>query len=111
MFNDRKQQLMAQRDLLAREVAERSVENTLEQIGDTAVNMSPAELRGYVRAYAFPFVHEEVAQLVSLEWPRKAFNALAAAALDQAVHLVAMQLKSRPVAAMPVPHVRLRIAA
>ena len=111
MFNDRKQQLTAQRDLLAREVAERSVANTLQQIGDMTVNMSPAELRGYVRAYAFPFVHEEAAQLVSLEWPRKAFAGLVAAALDQATHLIAMHLKSHPVSAVPVPHVRLRIAA
>jgi len=111
MFNDRKQQLRAQRELLAREVAERSVSNTLQQIGASAVNMSPAELRGYVRAYALPFVRYEAAQLVSLEWPRKAFNELAAVALDQATHLVATQLKSHPVASVPMPHVRLRMAA
>ena len=111
MFNDRKQQLNAQREMLAREVAERSVANTLQQIGDSAVNMSQAELRGYVRAHALPFVHDEAAQLVSLEWPRNAFIELAALALDQATHLIATQLKSHPIASVPVPHVRLRIAA
>jgi hypothetical protein len=111
MFNDRKQQLSSQRELLAREVAERSVANTLQQIGASAVNMSQAELRGYVRAYALPFVHYEATQLVSLEWPRKAFHELAASALDQATHLVATQLKLHPIATVPVPHVRSRLAA
>jgi hypothetical protein len=97
--------------LLAREVAERCVADTLQQIGSSAVNMSPAELRGYVRAYALPYVRNEAAQLVSLEWPRRAFNELAAVALDQTTHLVVTQLRMHPVAAVPVPHVRLRIAA
>jgi hypothetical protein len=97
--------------LLAREVAERSVADTLLQIGSSPVNMSPAELRGYVRAYALPYVRYEAAQLVSLEWPRKAFDELAAIALDRATHLIVTQLKLQPVAAVPVPHVRLRIAA
>jgi len=111
MFANRKQQITSQRELLARDVAERSVSDTLQQIGSSAVNMSPAELRGYVRAYALPFVRNEAAQLVSFEWPRRAFDQLAASALDQATHLVVSQLKLPPVAAVPAPHVRLRIAA
>jgi hypothetical protein len=111
MFTDRKQHVSAERELLAREVAERSAADTLQQIGSSAVNMSPAELRGYVRAYALPYVHNEVAQLVSLEWPRRAFNELAAVALDQTTHLVVTQLKTHPVSTVPVPHVRLRAAA
>ena len=111
MFSNRKQLITSERDLLAREVAERSVADTLQQIGSSAVNMSPAELRGYVRAYALPFVRNEAAQLVSFEWPRRAFNQLAAVALDQATHLVVAQLKQQPISAVPSPHVRLRIAA
>jgi hypothetical protein len=106
MFNYRKH-----RATLPREVAERSVEPTLAQLGVAIDNMSDAELRGYVRAFALPCVCDEALQLVSREWPRKAFNELVAAALEQATHLVITRLKMSPIVAMPIPHVRFRLAA
>ncbi len=111
MLSIRKQRASLPRDTLAREIAERSVEATLEQLSADTVRMSAAELRGYVHAHAISFVREEATQLVGREWPAKAFAELAAAALEQATHLVVQQLKLHPVVAVPVPHVRLRIAA
>jgi hypothetical protein len=106
MFNYRKH-----RATLPREIAERSADNTLPHLGSAADNMSPAELRGYVRAFALPCVREEALHLVSSEWPRKAFDELVAAALEQTTHIVITRLKTNPVVAVPVPHIRLRIAA
>jgi hypothetical protein len=111
MFTNRKQQLIERRESLVREVAERSVSDTLLQIGATPANMSPAELRGYVRAFALPFVRNETAQLVSFEWPRAAFDELASAALNQATHLIISRLKAPPVTCVPKPHVARRSAA
>jgi hypothetical protein len=106
MFNYRKH-----RATLPREIAERSADNTLLHLGSAAENMSPAELRGYVRAFALPCVREEALHLVSREWPRKAFDELVAAALEQTTHIVITRLKTFTVAPVPAPHIRLRLAA
>jgi hypothetical protein len=111
MFHLRKHRTSLPRDTFAREIAERSVAATLAQLGPVAGNMAAAELRGYVRAHALPFVRDEATQLVSREWPADAFSELAAIALDQATHLVVQQLLLHPVATVPAPHVRLRVAA
>lgn len=111
MWNLRKERTPLPRDLFAREIAERSVTATLEQLSPAAEFMAAAELRGYVRAHALPFVCDEATQLVSREWPADAFADLVAGALDQAAHLVVQHLKLHPVIAVPAPHVRLRIAA
>ena len=70
MFNFRKHQASFQRDTLAREIAERSVAATLQRLSADAEQMSPAELRGYVRAHAMPFVCDEAIQLVGRELPQ-----------------------------------------
>jgi hypothetical protein len=111
MLRLRKQRTPYPRDTFAREIAERSVAATLEQLGPVVDQMGAAELRGYVRAQALPFVRDEATQLVSREWPADAFADLVAAALDQATHLVVQQLRLHPVTTMPAPHVRLRLAA
>jgi hypothetical protein len=111
MFNLRKQRTSLPRDTFAREIAERSVAATLRQLGPIAGKLATAELRGYVRAHALPFVRDEATQLVSREWPADAFAELVAIALEQATHLVVQQFNLHPVVTMPAPHVRLRIAA
>jgi hypothetical protein len=111
MFNLRNHRASLPRDTLAREIAERSVARTLTLLAADADSMSPAELRGYVRAYALPCVCDEALQLVGREWPKAAFKELVATALEQATHLVVRQIKANPIVSMPTPHVRLRIAA
>jgi hypothetical protein len=111
MFNRHAQRAIQARDSLAREVAERSVAPTLPELTAIADNMSSAELRGYVRAHARPFVRDEANQLVGYEWPKRAFDELVSTALEQATHAIVQQLKLQPIAVVPVPHVRLRIAA
>jgi hypothetical protein len=112
MFNHHARRAITARDSLSREVAERSVAQTLLQLTAIADNMSRAELRGYVRSHAAPFVRAEANQLVGYEWPRKDFNEFVAAALEHATHLVVEQWKhNSTVMPMPAPHVRLRIAA
>ena len=111
MFNFRTHQASLQRDTLAREISERSVAATLERLGAKAEKMSPAELRGYVRAHAMPYVFDEAIQLVGRELPKEDLHSLIAVALEQTTHLVVRQLKAHPVVAMPTPHIRLRIAA
>jgi len=111
MWNLRKERTPSPQDTFAREIAERSVDATLGQLSPVAERMAAAELRGYVRAHALPFVYEEATLLVSREWPADAFSDLVAAALEQATHRVVQQLKLHPVIAVPLPHVRLRVAA
>jgi hypothetical protein len=111
MFNFRKHQTTLPRDSFARDVAERSVAAILHELGPAACDMSPPELRGYVRAHALPIVREEATQLVSSEWPRKPFDDLVALAMEYATHLVAEQVRSHPVVSIPAPHVRLHAAA
>ena len=92
MFNYRKH-----RATLPRE-SRRTQRRCHTRTAGTAIdNMSHAELRGYVRAFALPCVCEEALQLVSREWPRKAFNELVAAALEQATHMVIVRLKTSPI--------------
>ena len=75
-----------QRDTLAREIAERSVAATLNCLGADAEKMSPAELRGYVRAHAMPFVYDEAIQLVGRELPERRFErAWSLSAVEQTV--------------------------
>jgi|SRR5687768_13402115 hypothetical protein len=111
MFNFRMHQASVLSDTLAREISERSVAATLSCLGVVADKMSPAELRGYVRAHAMPFVYDEAIQLVGRELPIADLNSLVASAVEQTSHLVARQLKAHPIVAVPTPHIRLRIAA
>ncbi|MCC7476430.1 MAG: hypothetical protein IT425_13640 [Pirellulales bacterium] len=111
MFNNRKQRAILPQDTLAREIAERSVPETLDLLGEKARGMPRAEQRGYIRAYALPVIFEEVLQLVGHEWPPKARHELALAALEMAVHLVVEELRLPPAVAVPIPHIRLFQAA
>ena len=111
MFNVQLYRPATSHDMLAREIAERSVAAALQNLGPRRDTLSGAELRGYVRAHTFPCVHDEALQLVGREWPQSALNNLLSTALEQATHRVLRQLKSQPVASIPLPHVRRRIAA
>ena len=46
-------------DAIVREIAERCASATLSQLSTDAERMSVAQLRGYVRAHAWPQVWEE----------------------------------------------------
>lgn len=111
MFNFLIHQVSVERDTLAREIAERSAAATLLRLRADAEKMSAAELRGYVRAHALPFVRAEAANLADCELSRTQFERSIAMALEQTTHLVVRQLKAHPVVAIPAPHVRLRLAA
>lgn len=111
MFNFRMHQASLHRDALAREIAKRAAEATVWDLGDDAARMSPAELRGYVRGHAMPHAFDEAIQLVGREVPKAELTVLVMAALDQVTHLVVRQFTALPVASVPVPHIRLRIAA
>jgi len=111
MFNHRVPLARSHRDTLAREISERAFLPTLEQLGHEAARMPLAELRGYVRGLAMPFAHHEAVQLVGREVPQDELRSLTAAALELVTHLVVRQFAAQPVASVPVPHIRLRIAA
>ena len=111
MFNFHIHQVSLHRDALAREIAERSATATLQELGEDAEKMSPAELRGYVRGHAMPHAFKEAIHLVGREVTKAELAVLITAALDQVTHLVVRQFTALPVVAVPAPHIRLRIAA
>lgn len=111
MFNAKLTRHTKSHDQLAREIADRSLAAVLGNLGSQADTMCGAELRGYIRAHAFPCVYAEAAKLTGNVWPQETFNQLVASALELATHSLQRRLKSHPVVVVPLPHVRLRIAA
>jgi hypothetical protein len=111
MFNNRTHRASPLDELLAGKVARLSVSAVVGQLDSSAADMSPAELRGYLRAHTLPHVQSEARQLVGSHFPQEAFHNLVAAALELATHTLAEQLKSTLTVSMPAPHVRLRSAA
>jgi hypothetical protein len=101
-----------QYEAIVRETAERCAAATLSQLDPAAERMSPAELRGYVRAHAWPAICAELRQF-TMSKRRSQANAddLAARALEQTVHLVTRAYATAPVIVMPMPHIALRAAA
>ncbi len=93
-------------DAIAREIAERCASATLSQLSPAATQMSLAQLRGYVRAHAWPQVWAE-AQFAAAKAPLSTVKAtdLAGIALEQTVHLVTRVYLSAPTIAMPAPHI------
>jgi hypothetical protein len=98
-------------DAIVREIAERCAAATLSQLSTATAQMSVAQLRGYVRAHAWPQVWAEVQGAVTSGRLNKAqARDLAGRTLEQTVHLVASVCLTAPVVAMPVPHIGRRAA-
>jgi len=99
-------------DRLAREVAERSLEPARERLSRTVWAMSPAELRGYVRARATRPVRVHARQaLAHHRMQDTLLDDLVQSVLERTVHLLVREFLVQPVVAMPAAHVRLRAAA
>ena len=96
---------------IVREIAEHCSTAILSQLSTAAEEMNVAQLRGYVRAHAWPQVWAEAQSAEASGHPTKSnANDLAARVLEQTVHLVTRAYLSSPVVAMPVPHMGLRAA-
>src|SRR3954451_18834110 len=99
-------------DAIVHEIAKRSAAATLSQLGMAVEQMSVAELRGYVRAHAWPCVSATVNDLDANDHMSSSqLNELAARALEQTVHLVTRSYLGAPVVAIPMPHIGRRAAA
>jgi hypothetical protein len=73
--------------------------------------MSPAELRGYVRARAWSEVRRQSQNLVAERNVSADFaNDLMANALDRTTHAILRQPPPQPTMPLPAPHIQLRIA-
>ncbi len=98
-------------DAFIREISERCASATISQMSTAAEQMSIPQLRGYVRAHAWPQVWSETQSAVAQEQIAAAeANAHAARVLEQTVHLVTCEYNSAPVIAMPAPHISRRAA-
>jgi len=111
MFAFKKNNIGTDCDPVAREIAERCAAVTLPQLTAAAGQMSASQLRGYVRAHAWPQVWDETETASASSRLTKAErNDLAARALEQTVHLVMCAYRSAPVVAIPSPHIGRRAA-
>jgi hypothetical protein len=112
MFDTKSHRADGNWDALVREIAEHSAATTMPEFSAAAEQMSTAELRGYVRAHAWPQICAELQHFeVNKQLPKSIVNALAARALEQTVHLVMSAYISMPVTAIPAPHIGRRAAA
>jgi|SRR3954471_21678657 hypothetical protein len=101
-------------DAIVREIAERCSATILSQLttaDEMSVGMSIAQLRGYVRAHAWPQVLAEAKRSEASGHPTNSnANDLAARVLEQTVHLVTRVYLSSPIVATPAPHISRRAA-
>jgi hypothetical protein len=98
-------------DALTREIAERCANAVLAQLSGEALQMSAAQLRGYVRARAWSHVSAELQDAAATGRVRRSQAIeLAARALEQTVHIVVAANTAAPVIAMPMPHIGRRAA-
>jgi hypothetical protein len=96
----------ADSDAIVREIAERCASATLSQLSTAAERMSVAQLRGYVRAHAWPQVWDEVQSAeVHGRVAKSLARDLAATVLEQTVHLVTRAYLTAPIVSMPAPHI------
>jgi hypothetical protein len=96
---------------IVREIAERCASATLSQLSTVAERMSVAQLRGYVRAHAWPQVWEEAQSAEAHDRMTKSqANGVAARVLEQTVHLVTRAYLTAPVVSIPAPHIGRRAA-
>jgi len=100
------------RDTLVHNIANAAARTTAEQLSHNTSKMSVAELRGYVRARALHAVRAQTFQAVAgRRLQRTKVDDLIAAALERTLHLLIRDFLAPPVATIPTPHVRLRIAS
>ena len=112
MLGIKKHYIIGQCDTIVHEIAERCANATLPHLSAAAERMSSAELRGYVRAHAWPLIWAEVRRIESNQSLTKTdSNELAGRALEQTVYIVARACAGVPVVAMPTPHIGRRTAA
>ena len=98
-------------DAIVRETAKRCSTAILSQLNTAAEEMSVAQLRGYVRAHAWPQVWAEAQRArASGRMTKLNANDLAARVHEQTVHLVTRVYLSAQVVAMPAPHIGRRAA-
>jgi hypothetical protein len=96
---------------VAREIADRCASATLSQLSADAQRMNIAQLRGYVRAHAWPQVWAEMQGAKDgRRIVKSQVNDAAARVLEQTVHLVTRLYLSAPTVAMPMPHCGRRAA-
>lgn len=112
MLGLKKDKTSADSDAVVREIAARCAGRTLSELTGTVEQMSVSQLRGYVRAHAWPQVLAEVHDLEAIgALTRSQANDLAARALEQTVQLVIGAFQTPPTIAMPAPHIARRAAA
>jgi hypothetical protein len=101
-----------ERESLIHGIAKDVARVTLGQLKPTTSNMNVAELRGYLRTRAASEARTQVRlSIEQLRLQNLCEADLTTAALERAVHLMIRDLVVQPVASIPAPHVRLRIAA
>jgi hypothetical protein len=99
-------------DAITREIAERCATATSSQLSTAARQMSIAQLRGYVRAHAWPqALSETQAAAATGQLTTAQANDLAGKVLERTVQLVTGAYLAAPVVAMPAPHIGRRAAA
>jgi hypothetical protein len=99
-------------EAIVRETAERCTAAFLSEFGSVAQQMSAAELRGYVRAHAWPWISAESQRLISTgELPQARVNNFLSRTLEDVVHRVVRAYAVAPVVATPTPHIGIRKAA
>jgi hypothetical protein len=97
-------------DTLVRKVAERTAAEILSQLGTTLAGLSEAELRGYVRARAWPLVCDDLQQIVTGDPTLGSRQDLAGRVLEQTVHIVVRACTVSPIVSVPMPHIGRRAA-
>ena len=99
-------------DAIVRDIAEKCAAATLSQLSTAAREMSVAQLRGYVRAHAWPQVWGEAqAVAANCRLTTSQANDVASRVLERTVQLVTGAYLAAPVVAMPAPHIGRRAAA
>jgi hypothetical protein len=112
MLSYKKNLTGADGDAIVRDIAEKCAAATLSQLSTAALEMNIAQLRGYVRAHAWPQVWDETqAAAAKGRLTVGQVNDLAGRVLERTVQLVTAAYLAAPVVAMPAPHIGRRAAA
>ncbi len=101
----------AQSEAFVKEVADLCATTTISQLSVAAEQMSFPQLRGYVRAHAWPIVWSATQSAVAHGLVAAAgANVHAAKVLEQTVYVVMCKYNAVPVIATPSPHIGRRAA-
>src|SRR5256885_6463145 len=102
----------ANRDAVVREITGRVVAEVISQLGANAERMSPAELRGYVRASSRTLIRKGFqAAGLGETLSAKERSEQQARVSERIVHDVVRSFAAGPLLAIPEPHVAARKAA